>query len=106
MNTSNDSSFSFENLLRPHVDRLYRLAFRLTNNVTDAEDLVQEVLIKAYERHAELTSIAALGPWLGRVLYNRFVDDTRRYARRRLQTVSIDQSRDGEPVDHDRHLER
>jgi RNA polymerase sigma factor (sigma-70 family) len=81
---------SFEALLAPHVDRLYRLAFRLTNNRADAEDLVQEVLVKAYERHAELTSIEALGPWLGRVLYNRFVDDSRRYARTRLKVVPLD----------------
>lgn len=80
----------FDALLRPEIDRLYRLAYRLTNDVADAEDLVQDVLVKVYERRDELTSIDVLGPWLGRVLYNRFVDNHRRYARKRVRTVSID----------------
>lgn len=77
----------FEDLLRPHLERLYRLAFRLTGEVADAEDLLQDVLIKLYERRDELTSIAELGPWISRVLYNRFVDNQRYYARRRLTVV-------------------
>jgi len=82
---------NFAALLKPHLDRLYRLAYRLTGAVADAEDLVQEVLCKAYERNDELTSIADLGPWLGRVLYNRFIDDTRKLARKRLSVIDPDQ---------------
>lgn len=100
MNASDETHSSFEELLRPHVDRLYRLAFRLSGNVADAQDLVQEVLVKAYERRAELTSIAALSPWLARVLYNSFIDNTRRYARKRLRTVPIDRAEvGGEPME-------
>ena len=91
MTHSNDEHAVFENLIRPHLDRLYRLAFRLTGEVAEAEDLVQEVLIKSYQRRDELTSIEALAPWLGRVLYNQFIDNTRRYARKRLKAVSLDQ---------------
>jgi RNA polymerase sigma-70 factor (ECF subfamily) len=80
---------SFDAIIRPHLTRLYRLAFRFTGHVADAEDLVQDVLIKVYRRRAELASVASLGPWLGRVLHNQFVDDARRYARRR-GTLSID----------------
>lgn len=78
---------AFSDLLRPHLDRLYRLAYRLTGARTDAEDLVQDVLMKLYERRDELTSISELGPWLGRVLYNRFIDDARRHARKRLALI-------------------
>jgi RNA polymerase sigma-70 factor (ECF subfamily) len=83
------ADIEFAALVRPHVSGLYRLAFRFTGNVADAEDLVQDVLIKVHERSAELTSMPALKPWLGRVLYNQFVDHTRRYARRRLSTVPL-----------------
>ena len=81
------SGEQFSALLRPHLDRLYRLAFRLTNARSDAEDLVQDVLTKLYGRRDELSSIDNLAPWLGRVLYNQFFDDQRRYRRRRLHVV-------------------
>ena len=79
---------AFETALKPHLDRLYRLAYRLTGSQSDAQDLVQDVLIKLFSRRAELTSIENLGPWLARVLYNQFVDDRRRYQARRLRVVS------------------
>ena len=86
---------SFDTLLRPHLSRLYRLAYRLTGSVADAEDLLQDVLVKLYERRNELDSIDSLDVWAGRVLYNRFVDQARRYARRRM--VSLTERADLEP---------
>ncbi len=78
---------SFERLLRPHLRRLYRLAFRLTDNTADAEDLLQDVLLKLFRRADELSSIADLRPWTGRVLYNCFVDRQRHSKKRRLEIV-------------------
>ena len=78
---------SFEELLAPHLRKLYRLAYRFTGQVADAEDLLQDVLVKLYERRDELSSIEDLGPWSSRVLYNRFVDKQRQYARRRFETL-------------------
>ena len=80
----------FADILRPELDRLYRLAYRLTGNQSDAEDLLQEVLIRLYERRDELTSISDPAPWLGRVLYNRFIDDRRCHARKRLVAIDPD----------------
>ncbi|NOX69009.1 MAG: RNA polymerase sigma factor [Gammaproteobacteria bacterium] len=77
----------FERLLRPHMDRLYRLAFRLTHNKAEAEDLFQDVLTKSFGRLDDLQAVRDPGPWLNRVLYNHFVDNKRRYARQRLVTV-------------------
>jgi RNA polymerase sigma-70 factor (ECF subfamily) len=88
-------SEQFEALLRPHLDRLYRLAYRLTGAGADAEDLVQDVLVKVYGRRDELTSLDALGPWLGRVLYNRFVDQSRQFARKRMRAVSVESAQSG-----------
>lgn len=86
----------FETLIRPHLDRLYRLAYRLTLTVADAQDLVQDVLLKLYPRRDELSSINDLSPWLSRVLYNQFVQQTRRYRSQRMRVVI---EGDGDPMD-------
>jgi len=80
---------AFETLLRPHLDALYRLAYRFTGNPADAEDLVQDVLIKLYPRRAELASIERLRPWLARVLYRQFVDKSRIHARTPFASLEL-----------------
>jgi RNA polymerase sigma-70 factor (ECF subfamily) len=77
---------AFEALIKPHLHGLYRLAYRLTGSVADAEDLLQEVLIRLYRRGG-LHEIESLQVWLKRVLYNQFIDEARRYARRRLEPI-------------------
>ena len=68
------ASSKFEDLLRPHVEHLYRLAWRFTGSVADAEDLVQDVLLKLFPRAQELSDIEQLRPWLVRVLYHQYID--------------------------------
>ena len=77
----------FDRLVRPHFERLYRLAWRLTGGRADAEDLFQELLVKAFGMVDDLVAIEETGSWLGRVMYNLFIDRQRRYARRRLHLV-------------------
>ena len=81
------SDIAFEKLVRPHFDRLYRLAWRLTGQKAEAEDLFQELLIKAYGKLDDLVKIDEPGSWLSRVMYNLFIDERRRFARRRMHTV-------------------
>lgn len=71
----------FDALVRPHLERLYRLAYRFTGSRDDAEDLVQNLLIKLIPQEQRLLEVEILGPWLARALYNLFVDDTRRRKR-------------------------
>ena len=78
---------SFATTLKPHLPKLFRLACRLTPTKADAEDLFHDVLVKLFSRRTELTSIRELAPWLGRVLYNQFVDDVRRYGRQPVKLV-------------------
>ena len=78
---------TFEKIVRPHLDRLYRLAYRLTGQKAEAEDLFQELLIKAYGKLDDLVAIDEPGSWLARVMYHLFIDERRRFARRRLHTV-------------------
>lgn len=90
------SEIAFETLVRPHFDRLYRLAWRLTSQKAEAEDLFQELLIKAYGKLDDLIYIDEPGSWLSRMMYNLFIDERRRYARRRLHTLEEgDMSGDG-----------
>jgi RNA polymerase sigma factor (sigma-70 family) len=71
----------FERLLRPHIDHLYKLAYRFTGSADRAEDLIQDLLVRIYPRRAELERIDQLRPWLVRVMYRIFVDQKRRDAR-------------------------
>jgi len=80
----------FDTLLRPHLDRLYRLSFRLAGSKADAEDLFQDVLLKAFSRLDDLLDVREPGAWLCRVMYNHFIDNRRRFARARL--ISVEES--------------
>lgn len=84
---TNEHNIAFEQLVRPHLDRLYRLAWRLTGARAEAEDLFQELLTKAFTRLDELVDIDEQGPWLCKVMYNLFIDERRRFARQRLHIV-------------------
>ena len=78
---------TFDKLVRPHFDRLYRLAFRLTGRKAEAEDLFQELLIKAFAKLDDLVAIDEPGSWLSRVMYNLFIDERRRFQRQRMHLV-------------------
>ncbi len=82
-----DQQQSFEKLVRPHFDRLYRLAWRLCGQKAEADDLFQELLIKAFGKLDSLAGIDEPGSWLSRVMYNLFIDERRRFARRRMHTI-------------------
>lgn len=112
---------SFDKLLRPHLERLYRLAFRLAGAKPEAEDLFQDVLLKAFSRLDDLFEVREPGPWLCRVMYNHFIDNRRRLARARLFSVAegqlpgqgleslpgdLDPVRDAERLDNIMRLER
>lgn len=71
----------FEELLRPHLDHLYRLAYRFTGTADRAEDLIQDLLVRVYPRCEELAHLDKPRPWLARVLYRLFVDQRRRETR-------------------------
>lgn len=79
---------SFEQLLRPHIEHLYRIAYRFTGAREDAEDLVQDLLVKLYPRRAELSGIERLRPWLTTSIYRLFVDNVRRYTRSPVHLVN------------------
>lgn len=78
----------FSELLGRYGDKAYNFAFRLTGNETEAQDLVQEAFLKAYQRLEDYEPGKPFDAWLGTVLHNIYVDGTRQLAR--LSTVSMD----------------
>ncbi len=68
----------FDRLILPYMRGMYHFAYRLTGQQQDAEDLVQDVVLKLYPRLDELEDVQQLQPWLNRVLYRHFVDQTRK----------------------------
>ncbi len=57
---------------------LLRYAQLLTRDAQDAEDLVQETVVRALERAGQFRGDASVATWLHRIMFTRYVDDTRR----------------------------
>lgn len=72
---------TFEELIAPQMPALYRLAYHYTGSQPDAEDLVQDVLIKLYPKYQELQKVESLRPWLAKVLYRAYIDRMRHASR-------------------------
>ena len=86
LNKNKDSDF--ESLLKPHLEYIYRISYRFTGNKDDAEDLVQDLLVKLYPRRSSLHGVDKLRPWLVRVLYRLFIDNVRKQKRFPLRLIS------------------
>lgn len=63
--------------MRPHLEWLYRLAYRYTGQTQEAEDLVQDLLVRLYRNPRHLAEVDAPRPWLIRALHNLFIDQWR-----------------------------
>lgn len=75
---SGDGS-AWEALLKIHHRKIYNLCYRFTGNVTDAEDLTQEVFIKIFQTLGSFDSTQAqFATWLNRIARNHLVDHYRR----------------------------
>jgi RNA polymerase sigma-70 factor, ECF subfamily len=72
---------TWEEVARNHGRFLYTVAYRLTGNHDDAQDLVQEVLLRV-RRGLETYRPGSLEGWLSRITTNTFLDETRRRRRR------------------------
>lgn len=88
-NTTSSAVERFELLVQPHYEVLYRTAYRLTRSKHDAEDLAQEVCVRAYPRLAELEGLEQPRGWLLKVMYRLFIDWSRRYEQMHVTSLEI-----------------
>ncbi|MGE5765223.1 MAG: RNA polymerase sigma factor SigE [Mycobacterium leprae] len=80
---------SWDEIVRTHADRVYRLALRLTGNAHDAEDLTQEVFVRVFRSLGSYTPGTFEG-WLHRITVNLFLDTVRRRGRVRMDGLPED----------------
>jgi len=71
----------FERLVDTYLQRLVQHAFRRLGSMPDAEDVVQDVFVRAYARRAECAAISPVGPYLYRMVTNACTDVLRRRGR-------------------------
>jgi RNA polymerase sigma-70 factor (ECF subfamily) len=79
-NTPNAPSEDFEQGVLAQLDSLYRTALRLTNNPQDAEDLVQETMLKAFRFANSYQRGTNLRAWLFRILNTSAINRYRKQA--------------------------
>lgn len=79
----------FEREALVHLDSLYRLALRLSGNEADAEDLVQEAMLRAYRSWDRYTPGTNAKGWLLTILRHLFINEYRR-KRRHPESVDLD----------------
>lgn len=65
---------AFRVLVERHATAVFRLAYRMTMNETDAEDMVQETFLRAWREIPRFDGRASFGTWLHRICANRTVD--------------------------------
>jgi RNA polymerase sigma-70 factor, ECF subfamily len=73
---------AFRGLVEEHSRMVFRLAYRLTGNEQDAEDVVQEAFLKAYSNFSRFDSRASFATWIHRIASNCAIDLLRRKSRR------------------------
>ena len=87
------SSSTYEKLLAPHRRRLRGYVYRMVGSAADAEDLVQDILLKAFERFSSLEDQAAFRSWLYQIATRTCIDHLRKqtrwrpYSQRYLETA-------------------
>nr|WP_281256254.1 RNA polymerase sigma factor SigE [Phycicoccus duodecadis] len=78
---------TWEEVVEQHSARVYRLAYRLTGNVHDAEDLTQDVFVRVF-RSLHTYQPGTFEGWLHRITTNVFLDKMRRKQRIRFDALS------------------
>ncbi|MGA0208690.1 MAG: sigma-70 family RNA polymerase sigma factor [Candidatus Nanopelagicales bacterium] len=88
----------FETDALPYLDQLYGTALRMTRNVSDAEDLVQETFAKAFAAFGSYRQGTNLRAWLFRILRNTYINSYRK-AQRAPMSHPTDELTDSQLLD-------
>jgi len=78
---------AFASLVRAHEGRIRQICSILLSNSVEAEDVAQDVFVKAYQSLAEFRGQSSFSTWLYRIAYNRCMDIFRQKARHRTESL-------------------
>ncbi len=79
---------AYDELVTRHRNRIYGLAYNMTSNREDAEDLVQEVFVKAYDSLKKFKGDSSFYTWIYRIAVNRAINFIKK--RKRRTGLSLD----------------
>lgn len=103
MNATLATQHEFEKLFQRSQRRAYNLAYRLTGNVADAEDVTQDAYVRAWHNFESYDASRSFEGWLFRIITNRVIDLRRR--QKRVPMYSLDTpvqgDEDGQPISHE-----
>jgi len=86
---SENKHTTFSSLVEPHLPSLFSTALRMTHNKTDAEDLVQDTLFKAFRALEQFQENTNFRAWIFRIMVNTFITGYRK-AVKQPQKISYD----------------
>jgi RNA polymerase sigma-70 factor (ECF subfamily) len=91
-------SDAFASLFHAHKSRIYSVCLRMTNNIAEAEDLMQDAFLQAFRKLASFRGDSALSTWLYRIAINTVL---MHFRKKKLRQVSLDEPYrpDANPVD-------
>jgi RNA polymerase sigma-70 factor (ECF subfamily) len=92
---------AFEDLYHRHIGRVYALCLRMAGNASEAEELAQEALVRAWRKLGSFKGSAAFGSWLHRLTVNVVLGSWRRSGRRRQRIVPMAEGLEGVDPGHE-----
>lgn len=79
---------AFREIVERHSSRLFKVAYRLTGSEANADDVVQETMLRAYRNIHRFDARSQVGTWLYRIAVNCSMDLMRRESRRTAREIS------------------
>lgn len=95
----NGDPAAFRELVDAYKRQVYHTAYDLSGNHHDAEDLSQEVFIKAYRAIGRFRSDARIGTWLHRITLNAYIDSRRKKAHKMVTLAQVDEETGLDTID-------
>ena len=86
---------AFRVLVERYSRKVFRLAYRMTQNEQDAEDVVQETFLRAYRRLKQFESRSSFGTWIFRIAANAAMDLTRKRGRHEQAAQPMQETEEG-----------
>ena len=93
---------AFRTLVERHSANVFRLSFRLVGNRHDAEEIVQEAFLRAYQKLSQFEARSNFGTWVYRIAANYAIDRMRQRrkeeARREMPTMNANEDTEHDPL--------